>query len=258
MAVFPSPKPHIFLIPGAWHPASCMDDFLKVLEAAGVSGQAISLRSVGNRDVTVQDDEAQVKAVLMPLIDEGREIVIVAHSYGGGVCTGVMAGLEKRSRNAQGLKGGILGVVFVSSFMLFEGETLFSLSGSQWTSSVEEDEVETNGIVHNKDHKNNLYNDCSTEVAERVIATLKGHSVQAVKSSPSAIGWREKAYDGRRGYIRCLQDNALPIAMQDHLLARSGVEWVVRTLDSSHSPFLSKPDELMGALAEIVGEFAKD
>ncbi|RFU75229.1 alpha beta hydrolase family domain-containing [Trichoderma arundinaceum] len=258
MAVISSPKPHIFVIPGAWHPASCMDDFLKSLEAAGFSAQAISLRSVGNRDVTVQDDEAQVKAVVTPLIDAGEDIVIVAHSYGGVVGTGVIAGLDKRSRDAQGLKGGILGIIYLASFMPLEGETLYGLAGGKWLPYIVADNAETEGVTYTQGQKEVFYNDCSAEVAERAIASLKGHSVQGVRTSPSVIGWKDMAYNGRRGYIRCLQDNALPIKMQDQLLDRSGVEWVVRTLDASHSPFLSMPDELTGVVAEMTVEFAKN
>lgn len=102
-----------------------------------------------------------------------------------------------------------------------------------------------------------FFNDCPPELAKRVTATLKPHSERAIKTAPSAIGWQDKAYDGRRAYIRCLQDKALPIEIQDSFIARSGVEWVVKTLDCSHSPFLSMPDELTAEVAEIVGEFAR-
>jgi hypothetical protein len=119
-------------------------------------------------------------------------------------------------------------------------------------------QVETEGFTYAKDAKETFYNDCSDEVAERAVASLKGHSATAVFTAPSATGWKEKAYDGRRGYIRCLQDQALPIKAQDYFIARTEVEWVVRTLDASHSPFLSMPDELTGVVAEMAVEFAKN
>ena len=49
---------------------------------------------------------------------------------------------------------------------------------------------------------------------------------------------------------------ALPIGIQEHLIARSEVEWVVKSLDSLHSPFLLMLDELTRVLEEIVEEFA--
>ncbi|UKZ76616.1 hypothetical protein TrVFT333_004323 [Trichoderma virens FT-333] len=201
MAVTSSPlKPHILLIPGAWHPGSTLDTFVRSLEAAGFSAEAVSLRSVGTAGISVQDDEAQVKAVLTPLVDEGRNVLIVAHS----------------------------------------------------------DKAETEGLLYTLDEEETFYNDCSAEIARSATAMLKPHSVRAMQSAPSAVGWQDKSYDGRRAYIRCLKDNALPVKIQDHLVARSGVEWAVKTLDSSHSPFLSMPDELTRTLEEIIEEFAKN
>ncbi|KAM0254980.1 hypothetical protein ACHAQJ_006208 [Trichoderma viride] len=272
MAEISSPKPHILIIPGGWHPVSCMDDFVKSLQAAGFPAQVVPTRSVGTRDVTVQDDEAQVKALLTPLIDQGRDVVIIGHSYGGMVATGVIAGLDKRRRDAQGLKGGVLGVIYLTAFVPLQHETLAQMSGGEWLPFVIADkaslqtetfdfdifQIETEGLLFTKDEKESFYSDCSAEVAARVTATLKGQSVVAFQTAPSAIGWQEKAYDGRRGYIRCSQDIALPINFQDQLIARSGVDWVVRTCDSSHSPYLSMPDELTGVVAEMVAEFAKN
>lgn len=77
-------------------------------------------------------------------------------------------------------------------------------------------------------------------------------------STPSSIGWKDKAYDGHRAYIRTLQDNALTIKYQDELIARSGVEWLVKSVDASHSAFLSRTGEVVGLVAELTGEFAKN
>ncbi len=73
--------------------------------------------------------------------------------------------------------------------------------------------------------------------------------------APAAIGWRDGGYDGRRAYIRCLQDRALLPAVQDLFINRSGVSWVVKDLDTSHSPFMSAPDDLVKVTEEIFAEF---
>ncbi|KAH6607661.1 alpha beta hydrolase family domain-containing [Trichoderma cornu-damae] len=258
MTAIPSPKPHIFIIPGAWHTASHMEAFVKSLEAAGFSAESVSLRSVGNRDVTVRDDEAQVKSLLGPHFDEGKEVVIVAHSYGGMVGTGVIADMDKGSRGAQGLKGGVVGIAYLSAHVPLENETCHGMYGNQWASWVNTDDIESKGVLLTRDEKDIFYNDLSDEASERAVAALKPHSVVSAMSYPSAIGWKDEAYDGRRGYIRCLKDNAISPSLQDQFMARSGVDWVVRSIESSHSPFLSMPDELAETVAEMVTEFAKN
>jgi pimeloyl-ACP methyl ester carboxylesterase len=129
MAVISTPQPHVFIIPGAWHPAHTMDPFAKALEAAGFSATVVPTRSVGNRDVTVQDDEAQAKTLLLPILDEGKDVIVLGHSYGGFVISGLIAGLDKKSREAQGLKGGIIGVIYLSAFVPIEGETTSAAVG---------------------------------------------------------------------------------------------------------------------------------
>ncbi|KAM0524459.1 hypothetical protein ACHAPE_000553 [Trichoderma viride] len=258
MAVTPTPQPHVLIIPGAWHPASTMASFADALEAAGFAATVVPTRSVGTRDVTLQDDEAQAKALLQPLLDSGKDVIVLGHSYGGFVTTGLIAGLDKRGREAQGLRGGILGVVYLSAFIPIEGETTFEAAGRNDCAFSSADDIEETGLLGSKEEKYHFYNDIPDEVAERLTASLKGHSGAAVMSTPSSIGWKDKAYDGRRAYIRALRDNALTIKYQDELIARSGVEWLVKSVDASHSAFFSRTDEVVGLVAELAVEFAKN
>lgn len=129
MAVISTPQPHVLIIPGAWHRASTMASFADALEAAGFPATVVATRSVGTRDVTIQDDEAQAKALLQPLLDDGKDVIVLGHSYGGFVITGLIAGLDKRGREALGLGGGILGVIYLSAFIPIEAETTFVAAG---------------------------------------------------------------------------------------------------------------------------------
>jgi hypothetical protein len=49
--------------------------------------------------------------------------------------------------------------------------------------------------------------------------------------------------------VVCEQDNAIPAFAQEAMAARAGT---VHRLDSGHSPFLSRPDEI----AELLGAVA--
>ena len=53
-----------------------------------------------------------------------------------------------------------------------------------------------------------------------------------------------------RAYVECTEDRALSIDMQRDMIAKSPpVD--VRSLSASHSPFLSMPDKLADALADL-------
>lgn len=63
------------------------------------------------------------------------------------------------------------------------------------------------------------------------------------------------AYDHRRTYLHTNQDQALPPFAQDAFVAGSGAEWNVQKLDTSHSPFLSRPKQLAAIVVENVKAF---
>ena len=80
---------------------------------------------------------------------------------------------------------------------------------------------------------------------------LLPHAFTAFSSPVSRSAWAETALSGRRAYIKCTQDLALPPSLQDMFVDRSGVQWLVKDLDASHSAFVSKPEELAKLVCEI-------
>jgi hypothetical protein len=59
-----------------------------------------------------------------------------------------------------------------------------------------------------------------------------------------------------RTYIRCTEDNAIPLALQDLMIRQAdaltpGNKFNVQTLNSSHSPFASQPKPLSDMLDRL-------
>lgn len=77
-------KPHIILIPGAWHTGACYELLEPLLQKAGHETTALDLASVGAEPpLTSLDPEVEhVRSVIAPLIEQGRDLIIVMHSYG--------------------------------------------------------------------------------------------------------------------------------------------------------------------------------
>ncbi|KAJ6185568.1 hypothetical protein N7519_006869 [Penicillium mononematosum] len=75
------------------------------------------------------------------------------------------------------------------------------------------------------------------------------HTSRAVFSGETTYEpWR----DIPCSYIICEQDLALPPAIQEFFASKMGGPDTTHRLPSSHSPFLSMPDRLVGVLEEIV------
>lgn len=121
-----STRPTILLIPGAWFPSSAYNAFLHAVRNAGYQTECASYPSLNPNDPKHADAAADtlfvVKNYLIPLIEiEQKDVVIVMHSYGGIPGSGAATGFEKAARQQQGRKGGVVGLVHSSGFVLPEG-----------------------------------------------------------------------------------------------------------------------------------------
>lgn len=231
--------------------------FVEAAKAAGYPIEAYTLRTVGNREMTVADDAAYMQSVIKPHVEEGKDVVFIIHSYAGFPATEALSGgLDKRTREANGKTGGIVGAIWLAAFMPMAGDAVYTLLGSKWLHWHSENKEA--GLLDTLDQANTFYGDVDAKLVNETIPTLKGHSLKALTAPdgiPVSIGWAEKAYDGRRAYIRCTQDNALAFEVQSMFIERSGVTWITKTMETSHSPFMSRPKELVEIVSEIVKEF---
>lgn len=101
--------------------------------------------------------------------------------------------------------------------------------------------------------------DVPEDLAAEAIAALHPMSVKAVADITPALtaNWSKSDYEGCMAYVRCTQDVVVPIALQDFMLQQSGANWTIITMDTSHSPFLSRPAELSETIASLATAFTK-
>ena len=127
-----STRPAVIFAPGAWHRASVFQLVQEALQRRGWWTDAIEYPSVGAEPPTkgIADDAAVLRAVLTNLADQGKQIVLVAHSYGGLVVANALRGLGYRQRKADGKAGGVVTVLYLAAFVLPIGMTcLKALNG---------------------------------------------------------------------------------------------------------------------------------
>lgn len=119
-------KPHIVLIPGAWHTAACYDLIIPLLEEAGYATTALTLPSVGAEPpVTSTDEDAVfIHSAVSDLADAGKDVVIVMHSYGAIPGSDAMRGLLKNETSGERLEGGVVALVYLCAWMVPEGKSI--------------------------------------------------------------------------------------------------------------------------------------
>ena len=76
------------------------------------------LRSTGTHspgNPNMHDDIATIRSSVEALTSDHKEILMVLHSGGGFLGSNAIEGLTAKARTAQGLKGGVVGIVFLTA-----------------------------------------------------------------------------------------------------------------------------------------------
>jgi pimeloyl-ACP methyl ester carboxylesterase len=111
-------KPCVLMSCGIFSQAICFDDSKQRLEAAGFDVVLVSTHpSLGPNSAgkTVWDDARALQEQMSPQISEGREFIIIGHSYGGYPGFVATQGWTVSERRAVGKKGGVRAVVFFTA-----------------------------------------------------------------------------------------------------------------------------------------------
>jgi len=119
-------KPVIVLVPGAWHRPQHLHKVISGLEKAGYEAHGVALVSVdSDPPVTSWDKDAEaVREVIVKNLEADKDVIVIAHSYGGMVMSEAVKGLGKKARGEQGLKTGVLRLIYMCAIAPRKGETL--------------------------------------------------------------------------------------------------------------------------------------
>lgn len=118
--------PTILLIPGAWHQGPTFEPVAILLRARGYVVETITLPSAGGPpSSTAVDDAKHIQDnYLKPLVAQGKNIVIVMHSYSGIPGTESVKGFARKDLAAQDKKGGVVGLLYESALLLPAGASV--------------------------------------------------------------------------------------------------------------------------------------
>jgi alpha-beta hydrolase superfamily lysophospholipase len=80
-------KPTILIVPGSFAPPTIYEELVRLLKGKGYPALAVQLPSTMKRmpiaPATMLEDADVIRRTAEALINLGREVVVVAHSYGG-------------------------------------------------------------------------------------------------------------------------------------------------------------------------------
>ena len=137
-----STLPSILIIPGAWHPSSLYKGLADKLEQGGFSTTTANLPSLDPSDpgnATCVADADSIRGTISELIEkEGKDLILLAHSYGGLPCGAAAQGL---SSFKNGKLSGVVGLFYLVAFVVPEGRSIIEYMGGQPPPYVVENNV---------------------------------------------------------------------------------------------------------------------
>lgn len=232
------------LIHGAWHGGWCWDKVVPLLEKVGHKVEAPDLPGHGRDKTPIREVSLQAYAdrVCSILDAQPQPVVLVGHSMGGLVIT---QAAEHRPEKINTL-------VYLTAFLLRNGETLLQVAGGDEEAVVLPNlvfaEDQSHATVKNEAIKEAFYGDCSDEDVARAKSLLVP---QAAAPFATPISTTEERF-GRipRVYIECLRDRAISPSVQQSMYTALPCQKVI-SMDTSHSPFFSAPEELAAHLTSL-------
>ncbi|CAF9935010.1 MAG: hypothetical protein ALECFALPRED_006212 [Alectoria fallacina] len=255
-------KPTILFIPGAWFHPSTYDSFISHLQKLSFPTVYASYPSLDpSHPATADaanDTETVLKGSLLPLIEnEGKDVVVVMHSYGGLPGSSAARGLSKAQRSGEGKKGGVVGLIHISGFVLPGGASVADGQGGELPAWVKQNEP-SSGLTMPDNPLAILSADIDPAIAMENASRLVPHALLAFKSPAPAPAWADSGFEDRLAYLVCTEDQAIPKFGQEAMMQATGLNWAVREMMGSHnSPFLKKTDEAVEAVDAFVGGFLK-
>ena len=190
--------------------------------------------------------ELYVPRVCEVLDHEREPVVLVGHSSGGMIIS--EAAHERPER--------VKVLVYVSAFLLPRGksprEVMQEDGESILLSCLIVDREKGVSIVRSERAREVFYSDCSDEDAAWAISRLQPEPIIAPAASQGVTlaTLPDRTTEIPKVYIECLQDRALGPATQQKMYSKSSCQKVY-SLPTSHSPFLSAPNELVRCLLDI-------
>lgn len=233
------------LVHGAWHGAWCWRDIVPLLEAERHRVLTPELPGHGDDTAAVSEMtlESYARRVEETINEVGEPVILVGHSMGGMVVT---QAAEYAERNVAKL-------VYVTAFLPSDGQALVDLAGSfEGADNVQPSLIvdEARGTCTLADHAlvPLFYAECSQEDAAWACSKLVPEALAAF-ATPVRLT-KEGHGSIPRAYIECVRDGAITIELQRHMVAAQPCETVI-TIDTDHSPFLSRTGELADHLLAL-------
>jgi pimeloyl-ACP methyl ester carboxylesterase len=232
------------IVPGAWSGPYAWDSVKAILEKSGNKVVVVELPGHGSdstppRNLTLDVYRDKVISVIDSI---GGQVILVGHSLGGAIISEV----------AEEAPSKIEKLVYVAGFVPLTGQSVLALASTDTASTLGASLVPsadnlTFGIVQAQ-IINSFIEDGTTDEQNLVLVNYRAEPAipltNAVTLTAANYGSVTKVY------IKTLMDHAITPTLQNRMLAATPGFSTVYQINTSHSPFLVKPDSVAVLLTQ--------
>lgn len=251
--------PTIIFNHGAWHTPECWTAVKTALQQQGhrCHAPALDFSNTPQPVESLASSINQIQDLIRSETNEGNDVVLVNHSFGGSVGCSAAKGFTQKnpSRLSPTAKGKVVGIIQLCAFMPPAKTALYDVLDMD--NSVHHPGPDGWEVIDNGDPEVLFYNDLPAETAKYWIGRLQ-------RLSSGSLGDRENVYPGWADvpvwYLICTRDQAIPVKWQEaavNAAKEAGADIRAEYLDCGHSPFLSRVDEtvrFIGGVSETLKE----
>jgi pimeloyl-ACP methyl ester carboxylesterase len=242
---------NFLLIHGAMGGAWVWERVITGLDAAGHRASAIDLPGQGSDTTPLPEITLYRYADAVCDALDGMEgpVLLTGHSMGGMVITQAAAQHPEK----------LAGLVYVAAFLPQPGQSLIEITHLPEAAG---DSVQANIVVDGdppvatmppEATPEALYHCCTQEQIDWALPQRAGQPVVPFTNPFTPPDRSTEEFDALpRAYVTCLQDRAIKPAVQRVMYLAARCDPVVE-IDTDHSPWLSRTDELVAALDRIAG-----
>lgn len=229
------------LIHGSWHGSWNWHRVVPILEKAGHRAIALDLPGMGRDKTPVQDITLQTSVdAICKLIDSiPGKVILLGHSKNGIL---ISQAAEYRPHKIEKL-------IYLAAYLIPNGKTQreYSMLDTEGVLKpfVQFHEALNATTLDPAIYQAGLYADCDADIV-RLAEVLLSHEPLVTGITPLQLT-DENFGSIPRIYIECTQDRAVTPFIQQKMYSEMPCEKVYR-IDTSHSPFFSRPQELADIL----------
>ncbi|XP_061365923.1 putative methylesterase 11, chloroplastic [Gastrolobium bilobum] len=247
---------HFVLVHGGGFGAWCWYKTIALLEESGYKVAAIDLTGSGvhsfdTNNITSLSQYVKPLTDFLEKLPEGDKVILVGHDFGGACISYAMELFPLKISKA----------VFIAAAMLTSGHSTLDIISQQAGSNDLMQQAQIFLYANGNDRpptsidldksllRDLLFNLCPTKDVALASVSMRPTPFAPVLEKLSLSDLKYGSV--RRFYIETLEDNAIPISLQENMINASPPEKVFRLKGADHSPFFSKPQALHKLLVEI-------